>query len=48
MGRKIVEEAVHQWEKNYFGDLKIDHFRKLNQAFIKHLMYVNEAIDELN
>jgi hypothetical protein len=48
MGQKIVEEAVNQWEKNYFGELKINHFRKLNQAFVKHLMYVNEAIDELN
>lgn len=47
MGNKIVDEAVKQWEQNYFGDLKIEHFRKLNQAFLKHLMYVNEAIDEL-
>ena len=47
MGNKIIDEAVKQWEQNYFGDLKMDHFRKLNQAFVKHLMYVNEALDEL-
>lgn len=46
MGQKIVEEAVKQWEKNYFGNLKVEHFRKLNQAFVKHLMYINEALDE--
>lgn len=48
MGNKIVEEAVRQWEENYFGDLNIDHFRMLNQAFVKHLLYVNEAIEQLD
>ncbi|WP_456276556.1 hypothetical protein [Bacillus sp. AK128] len=47
LGDKIIEETVHQWEASYFGNLKIDHFRKLNHAFVKHLMYVNEAIEEL-
>ncbi|SOC37082.1 hypothetical protein [Ureibacillus acetophenoni] len=47
MGNKIVDEAVRQWEENYFGDLNMDHFRMLNQAFVKHLLYVNEAMDEL-
>jgi hypothetical protein len=47
MGQKIVVETVKQWERNYFGNLRIEHFRKLNQAFVKHLMYVNEAMDEL-
>jgi hypothetical protein len=43
----IIDETVREWEERCFGQLTIDHFRKLNQAFIKHLMYVNEAIEEL-
>jgi hypothetical protein len=43
----IVDETVREWEKRYFGKLSIEHFRQLNQAFIKHLVYVNEAIEEL-
>ncbi|MGE7602983.1 hypothetical protein ACQKL5_10790 [Peribacillus sp. NPDC097675] len=48
MGKKMIDEAVYQWEKNYFGNLKMDHFQKLNQSFVKHLMYVNEVLDEVN
>ncbi|MFD2446603.1 hypothetical protein ACFSO7_21930 [Bacillus sp. CGMCC 1.16607] len=47
LGQKIVEETVCQWEANYFGKLRIEHFREINQAFVKHLMYVNEAIEEI-
>jgi hypothetical protein len=43
----IVEETVSEWEETCFGQLTIEHFRNLNQAFTKHLMYVNEAIEEL-
>lgn len=46
-GRAIVEETVKEWERKYFGKLRIEHFRKLNQAFVRHLMYVNEAVEEL-
>ncbi|MFC4801348.1 hypothetical protein ACFPA1_18630 [Neobacillus sp. GCM10023253] len=44
-GRAIVEETVKEWERKYFGNLRMDHFRKLNQAFVRHLMYVNEAME---
>lgn len=44
-GRAIVEETVKEWERKYFGNLRMEHFRKLNQAFIRHLMYVNEAME---
>ncbi|WP_046173342.1 hypothetical protein [Domibacillus indicus] len=47
LGTDIIREAIAQWEKNYFGNLKMEHFRELNQAFVKHLMYVNEAMEEL-
>ncbi|XIH16645.1 hypothetical protein C1N83_28070 (plasmid) [Priestia aryabhattai] len=46
-GENIVNEAVIKWEENYFENLTLDHFRKLNQAFVRHLMYVNEAIEEI-
>ncbi|WP_423799915.1 hypothetical protein [Neobacillus sp. SAB-20_R2A] len=46
-GRAIVEETVKEWERKYFRKLRIEHFRKLNQAFVRHLMYVNEAVEEL-
>ncbi|MCJ7987945.1 hypothetical protein MUB16_35435 [Priestia sp. OVL9] len=46
-GENIVNEAVTKWEENYFENLTLDHFRKLNQAFVRHLMYVNEAIEEI-
>ncbi|MBS4212868.1 hypothetical protein [Neobacillus rhizophilus] len=44
-GRAIVEETVKEWERKYFGNLRMEHFRKLNQAFVRHLMYVNEAVE---
>jgi hypothetical protein len=44
----IVEETVKEWERKYLGNLKMDHFRQLNQAFIRHLMYVQEAMEELD
>jgi hypothetical protein len=47
VGYGIINEVVHQWETNYFGELKMEHFRKLNQAFLKHLMFVNEAMESI-
>lgn len=32
---------------SYFGNLQVEHFRQLNQAFVMHLMYVNEALESL-
>ncbi|WP_462409374.1 hypothetical protein [Neobacillus sp. Marseille-QA0830] len=46
-GYEIVEQTVKEWEENCFGKLKVEDFRRLNNAFMKHLMYVNEAIEQL-
>lgn len=46
-GIVIVEKAVQGWERELFGNLKIEHYRRLNQAFLRHLMYLNEALEEI-
>lgn len=46
LGFKIIDETVEQWEKGLLGSLKVEHYHKLNKAFEKHLMYVQEAIYE--
>ncbi|RDU37044.1 hypothetical protein DRW41_10170 [Neobacillus piezotolerans] len=48
VGENIVAAALKEWEKGYFENISLEHFRSLNQAFVTHLMYVNEAIDELD
>ncbi|MGG3563253.1 hypothetical protein ABES03_16810 [Neobacillus rhizosphaerae] len=47
-GQTIVDETVKEWERKYLGNLKMDHFRQLNQAFMRHLMYVKEVMEELD
>jgi hypothetical protein len=47
VGLDIIRETIKQWETSYFGNLKVEHFRRLNQAFVRHLMYVNEALESV-
>jgi hypothetical protein len=44
---QMIEESMKQWEQMYFGQLTTAHYQHLNQAFVKHLMYINEALSEL-
>jgi hypothetical protein len=47
VGFDIIQETIKQWETSYFGDLQVEHFRLLNQAFVKHLIFINEALESL-
>lgn len=43
----IIGDVLRDWEKAIFGKLSTAHFRMLNSAFSKHLMFVQEALSEL-
>lgn len=46
-GQTIISDVLRDWEKVIFGELSTEHFRRLNSAFSKHLMFVQEALSEL-
>lgn len=46
-GETIIRKTIGQWEASLLGGLTIDHYRQLNAAFTRHLMYLQEAVDEL-
>jgi len=43
----IISDVLKDWEKVIFGELSTVHFRMLNSAFSKHLMFIQEALSEL-
>lgn len=45
--KNIIGDVLKDWEKAIFGKLSIEHFRMLNSAFSKHLMFIQEALCEL-
>ncbi|WP_233879534.1 hypothetical protein [Virgibacillus halodenitrificans] len=47
LGYKIIDETLEQWEKGLFGLLQIEHYNKLNRAFEKHLLYIQEALYQI-
>lgn len=46
-GETIIEKTVAQWEAALLGGLAIEHYRQLNAAFSRHLLYTQEALDQL-
>ncbi|MBP1154009.1 MULTISPECIES: hypothetical protein [unclassified Paenibacillus] len=46
-GESIIGKTVAQWETALLGGLTIDHYRQLNAAFSRHLLYTQEALDQL-
>lgn len=46
-GQTIISDVLRDWEKAIFGELSTEHFRRLNSAFSKHLMFVQEALGDL-
>ncbi|MFC0216609.1 hypothetical protein ACFFK0_29870 [Paenibacillus chartarius] len=46
-GETIIEKTIGQWELTLLGGLTIEHYRLLNAAFSRHLLYIQETLDEL-
>lgn len=46
VGESIIGRTVAQWEDSLLGGLTVGHYRELNTAFSRHLMYIQEWLDE--
>ncbi|MNI47987.1 hypothetical protein D3C73_1025300 [compost metagenome] len=46
-GETIIGKTIEQWEDSLLGGLTIEHYRLLNSAFSRHLLYIQEAMDQL-
>ena len=47
-GYEIANKTLEKWESRYMGKLNTGHYRKLNESFTTHLLYVNESLHELS
>ncbi|WP_079912058.1 hypothetical protein [Paenibacillus sp. 32352] len=46
-GETIIHKTIEQWEASLLGGLTIDHYRQLNAAFSRHILYLQEKLEEL-
>ncbi|WP_028550818.1 hypothetical protein [Paenibacillus sp. UNC451MF] len=46
-GETIIHKTIEQWETALLGGLTINHYRQLNAAFSRHILYLQEVIEEL-
>jgi hypothetical protein len=46
-GKNIIQETVSQWGKAISGNLTVDHYRLLISAFTKHLMLLDDCLQEI-
>jgi hypothetical protein len=44
---KIVEQTIEQWEKQILGNLKMEHYRLIVSSFSRHLLLIQDAIEDL-
>lgn len=47
-GEAIIEKTVEQWEVTLLGGLTINQYRQLNASFSRHLLYIEEKLDEFS
>lgn len=45
--KNIIQETVKQWGKAISGNLTIEHYRLLISAFTKHLMLIDDCLQEI-
>jgi hypothetical protein len=45
--KNIIHETVKQWGKAISGNLTVDHYRLLISAFTKHLMLIDDCLQEI-
>jgi hypothetical protein len=46
--KNIIQETVKQWGKAISGNLTVDHYRLLISAFTKHLMLIDDCLQEID
>lgn len=45
--KNIIKETVRQWGKAISGNLTVEHYRLLISAFTKHLMLIDDCLQEI-
>jgi hypothetical protein len=45
--KNIIQETVKQWGKAISGNLTVDHYRLIISAFTKHLMLIDDCLQEI-
>lgn len=45
--KNIIKETVRQWEKAISGNLTVEHYRLLISAFTRHLMLIDDCLQEI-